>query len=49
MTIVMETNLHRQDTRRTTGSVMSQLKHGAGICTIAGSFTFLFALVTGLN
>ncbi len=27
---------------------MSQVRHAAGICTIAGSFTFLFALVIGL-
>jgi len=27
---------------------MSQFRHAVGLCTIAGSFTFLFALVIGL-
>ncbi|ANL36367.1 hypothetical protein [Rhizobium phaseoli] len=47
MAIVVETGFRRHDTR-STGSVMSQFRHAAGICTIAGSFTFLFALVIGL-
>ncbi|WP_190238055.1 MULTISPECIES: hypothetical protein [unclassified Rhizobium] len=48
MAIVVETGFRRQGTRGTTGSVMSQFRHDAGICTIVGSFTFLFALVIGL-
>lgn len=48
MAIVVETGLRRQATRRATGSAMSQLRHAAGICRVAGSFTFLFALVIGL-
>lgn len=47
MAIVVETGLRRQ-ARRATGSLMSQFRHAAGICTIAGSFTFLFALVVGV-
>ncbi|WP_176539285.1 hypothetical protein [Rhizobium sp. M1] len=48
MAIVVETGFRRHDTRRATGGVMSQFRHAAGICTIAGSFSFLFALVIGL-
>ncbi|WHO76839.1 hypothetical protein [Rhizobium sp. BT03] len=48
MAIVVETGFRRQGTGRTTGSVMSQFRHAAGICTIVGSFAFLFALVIGL-
>lgn len=48
MAIVVETGFRRHGTRRATESVMSQVGHVAGICTIAGSFTFLFALVIGL-
>ncbi|WP_204330035.1 hypothetical protein [Rhizobium phaseoli] len=48
MTIVVETGLGRHDTGRETGSVMSQFRHAAGICTIVSSFTFRFALVIGL-
>ncbi|WP_170964974.1 hypothetical protein [Rhizobium sp. M10] len=48
MAIIVETGFRRHDTRRATGSVMSRFRHAAGICTVAGSFTFLFALVIGL-
>ncbi|EJT02085.1 hypothetical protein [Rhizobium sp. CCGE 510] len=48
MAIVVETGLRRHDTGRATGSVMSQFRHAAGICTTVSSFTFLFALVIGL-
>ena len=48
MAIAVETGDRRHDTRRATGSLMSQFRHAAGICTVAGSFTFLFALVIGL-
>ncbi|MBB2833396.1 UNVERIFIED_ORG: hypothetical protein GGD51_003547 [Rhizobium esperanzae] len=47
MAIAVETG-DRRHTRRATGSLMSQFGHAAGICTVAGSFTFLFALVIGL-
>ncbi|MBX5048539.1 hypothetical protein [Rhizobium lentis] len=48
MAIVVETGLRRHGAKRAAGSLVSQLRHAAGICTIAGSFTFLFALVIGL-
>ncbi|AIC31240.1 MULTISPECIES: hypothetical protein [Rhizobium] len=48
MAIAVETGVSRHDTRRATGNLISQLRHAAGICTIVGSFTFLFALVIGL-
>ncbi|WP_164736408.1 hypothetical protein [Rhizobium vallis] len=48
MAIVVETDLGRHGARRATGSLMSQFRHAAGICTVAGSFAFLFALVIGL-
>ena len=48
MAIVIETGLRRHAAVRATGSLMSRFRHAAGICTIAGSFTFLFALVIGL-
>ncbi|MBB3299958.1 hypothetical protein FHT80_001938 [Rhizobium sp. BK226] len=48
MAIVVETELRRHNARRAGSSVMSQLRHAAGICTIVSSFTFLFALVIGL-
>ncbi|MBP2448983.1 hypothetical protein [Rhizobium leguminosarum] len=48
MAIVVETGFRRHSTRRAAGSVMSQFRHAAGICTIVSSFTFLFALVIGL-
>ncbi|WP_210316443.1 hypothetical protein [Rhizobium leguminosarum] len=48
MAIVVETGLRRHGMRRQAGSVMSQFRHAAGICTIVSSFTFLFALVIGL-
>ncbi|MBB2683737.1 hypothetical protein PYR71_05365 [Rhizobium sp. MC63] len=48
MAIVVETGVRRHDTRRATGSLISPLRHAAGICTVVGSFTFLFALVIGL-
>ncbi|MBB2700945.1 UNVERIFIED_ORG: hypothetical protein GGI66_005658 [Rhizobium esperanzae] len=48
MAIAVETGVRRHDTRRATGSLISQFRHAAGICTVAGSFTFLFALVIGL-
>ncbi|WP_165447998.1 hypothetical protein U8P73_33405 (plasmid) [Rhizobium beringeri] len=48
MAIVVETGLRRHGARRAEGSVMSQVRHAAGICTIVSSFTFLFALVIGL-
>ena len=47
MAIAVETG-DRRHTRRATGSLMSQFGHTAGICTVAGSFTFLFTLVIGL-
>ena len=48
MAIVVETGLRRRGLRRPAGSVMPQFRHAAGICTIVGSFTFLFALAVGL-
>ena len=48
MAIVVETGLGRRGARRATTGLMSQIRHAAGICTITGSFTFLFALVIGL-
>ncbi|MBY3513474.1 hypothetical protein HFN76_14720 [Rhizobium laguerreae] len=47
MAIVVETDPRRHGARRAEGSVMSHFRHAAGICTIIGSFTFLFALVIG--
>ena len=46
MAIVVESG--RPGARRAADSLMSQFGHAAGICTIIGSFTFLFALVVGL-
>ncbi|WP_190237723.1 hypothetical protein [Rhizobium sp. R634] len=48
MAIVVETGLGRHGARRAADSLMPRIRHAAGICTIAGSFTFLFALVIGL-
>ncbi|WP_172605174.1 hypothetical protein [Rhizobium leguminosarum] len=48
MAIVVETGFRRHETKRATASVMSQFRHAAGICTVVGSFIFLFALVIGL-
>ncbi|MGZ2486734.1 hypothetical protein ACVITL_005319 [Rhizobium pisi] len=48
MAIVVETGLGRRSARRATASLMSQIRYAVGICTITGSFTFLFALVIGL-
>ncbi|MDF0661879.1 MULTISPECIES: hypothetical protein [unclassified Rhizobium] len=48
MAIVVETGLRGRGPRRPVGSVMPQFRHAAGICTIVGSFTFLFALAVGL-
>ncbi|EJZ20026.1 hypothetical protein RCCGEPOP_17278 [Rhizobium sp. Pop5] len=48
MAIVVETGRGRRGARRATGSFMSQFRNAVGICTIAGSFTFLFALVIGM-
>ncbi|MBY3300630.1 hypothetical protein HFN69_22905 [Rhizobium laguerreae] len=47
MAIVVETDLRRHGARGAEGSVMSHLRHAAGICTIVSSFAFLFALVIG--
>ncbi|MHC2221429.1 hypothetical protein [Rhizobium leguminosarum] len=48
MAIVVETDLRRHGAKRAEGSVMSHVRHAAGICMIVSSFTFLFALVIGL-
>ena len=48
MAIVVETGLGRHGARRAADSLMSRIRHAAGICTIVGSLTFLFALVIGL-
>lgn len=48
MAVVFESGLDRRGERRATASLMSQFRHAAGLCTIIGSFTFLFALVIGL-
>ncbi|MBX4870007.1 hypothetical protein HJA87_23590 [Rhizobium bangladeshense] len=48
MAIVVEPGVGRHRAKRATDSVMSQLRHAAGICTITGSFIFLFAVVIGL-
>lgn len=47
MAIVVETGLGRHRARGATGSLKSQFRHAAGICTITGPFAFLFALVIG--
>ncbi|AHG48250.1 hypothetical protein RLEG12_04885 (plasmid) [Rhizobium leguminosarum bv. trifolii CB782] len=48
MAVVFESGLARRGGRRATASLLSQLGHAAGLCTITASFTFLFALVIGL-
>ncbi|MBB4294222.1 hypothetical protein GGE16_006321 [Rhizobium leguminosarum] len=48
MAVVFENDLDRDGRKRATASLMSQFQHAAGLCTIIGSFTFLFALVIGL-
>ncbi|MDR9772157.1 hypothetical protein RJJ65_05710 [Rhizobium hidalgonense] len=48
MAVVFESGLGRHGGSRTSASLMSQFRHAVGLCTIAGSFTFLFALVIGL-
>ncbi|WP_197491984.1 hypothetical protein [Rhizobium bangladeshense] len=48
MAIIVEPGLGRHRAKRATGSIMSQFRHAAGVCTITGSFIFLFAVVIGL-
>ncbi|WP_164740443.1 hypothetical protein [Rhizobium chutanense] len=48
MAVVFESGLGRHGGRRATAGLMAQFRHAAGLCTIIGSFTFLFAMVIGL-